>query len=144
MGDEAPLVVSPTTRRTVRPAEIATRSSPGWSREVADLLGRRVEPVQRARRVRMELQRVDPARAGRLSGDERRDKLVGHGVASRMPRTERPQTGASRLDECRRALALRPPPVRPTGEDLRAERDQQAAHDSESGKVIKPVLRMLA
>ena len=52
----------------------------GLERDVADLLGRRVEPLQRAGRIRMELQRVDPAGAGLLSGDERRDKLVRHGV----------------------------------------------------------------
>ena len=52
----------------------------GLERDVADLLGRRVEPIQHDGRSRMELQRVDPAGAGRLSGDERRDKLVGHGV----------------------------------------------------------------
>ena len=62
-----PLVVSPITQRTVSPAATAVSVSPGCKRDVGHLLGRGVEPVERAFRIGIDLDRVDDSRRARLA-----------------------------------------------------------------------------
>ena len=114
-----PFVLLPPTRRTVWPAEIATRSSPGWSAVSLTYSSRRVEPVQRAGRNRGSCSAsIQPAPVGSraMSGEI---NWSGTASPSRMPVIERPpdRSQASSTNAVG-ALAPRPLPVRPAGEDL--------------------------
>ena len=73
----SPLVVSPTTQRTVSPAETETSFSPGSRRDVGDLVDGGVELVEGAGGVGIDLDGIDVAVLGGLDAGG----LVGPGDA---------------------------------------------------------------